>query len=425
MTVDWRDQGIMSTGIIKRSGAGLYIVFSIILAIFSGCSALDGSFEGDIPADGSSSAAVSFTGIRIGGSLSEYASFYDHEMYWFGESRPVIWDNSGVTVLDTDIYQRGEVRTIISQGTDIFAGGCLYNEQAGESTDARACFWKNSLLTVAESVRSNINASAADGTSLFFCGYYRDDNGTSGDETDDRNTACYWDYTGETLTRHNVLPCTNEYESCEVTDIEIDADYIYMTVNRGESAYYYRFNRAAGTEANSQELIRELQYSGPPYRANGISVSGGYAYIAGTYTSSGSSYIRAVYWKVPVGGSTYELTDLPRCWNSSMANDILVDGNVLYISGWDELGYYQNACLWKQILGEQDLPVEIGLEAENESETLKICKSGYAVYITGYYMTRGEENRMVPCFWRNRTRYDLTTGQDEDSGFSSAVTFSE
>ncbi len=389
--------------------------------MFSGCYT---SFEGVLPGTGSGSNSDSdfLPKVYLAGNILDNDPYMDSQLYWYQDSRPALWNNSEITYLEIDPYENGEAKIIYNNGTDIYIGGYLYNESVGDNTDSRACYWKNNVLAMLVSdTRSSVTTITGYGSTVYFGGFDRFDNGTPGDETDDRDIACYWKLEGTTITKFNVRAADSQYNYSKITAITQDDNYIYFTVNSDANAYYYRYNKNNDTEVNNVNLIRDADYSVPPYKATGISVSNGFAYISGTF----SDWPRALYWKVAVDATAtehYTHKDLPRDWNASGANDIVVDGNILYITGWDNLIHYQNACYWKQIIGEQEGLRRVVFETEYESEALKLYKSGNTVYMSGFIINKDDESRVTPCLWKDRSRYRLSIDPDGDHAFTSTVT---
>ncbi|RYF26216.1 MAG: hypothetical protein EOO42_02130 [Flavobacteriales bacterium] len=129
--------------------------------------------------------------------------------------------------------------------------------------------------------------------------------------------------------------------------------------------------------------------------ANALVLNGNDVYISGYQIGTNGKYV-ARYWKNGVG------TDLTDGTKDAMANDIVIVGTDIFIAGQETNGQTAN---WKAKYWKNGVPVTLSSEAENAVAN-GIAVVGQDVYVIG---TRREPSWLtgVTCYWKNGQVIDL------------------
>lgn len=140
---------------------------------------------------------------------------------------------------------------------------------------------------------------------------------------------------------------------------------------------------------------------------SGICASGTDVYVSGSQaTTTGASV--AIYWK----DSTLVFLSTDSL-NGSVANGIAVSGSDVYVVGWQNIGNYSRAILWKN-----GSPTTL-TTGDLASAAMSVCLHGNDVYVAGYTWKVG--GVYVAAYWKNGVRVDLTDGSSPAIAYSLGV----
>jgi hypothetical protein len=353
----------------KRSTTTL--VASVIAAIFAlipSCSS--GSPGGDPPKS---------TSVYVAGDCRGQAC------YWKGTER-------------TDLPSPGSGWSI-SYGIDV-SGGVVYTAGFYNDGIINACYWEGTTRRDLPGDGANSSFAysiKASGGIAYVAGYYSDG---------ETNIPCYWK---DGIRADLPLPEGSLFG--EARGIAVVDGAVYLCgeyENEDGSLIPCYWTDTPQAEATLTDLEPSVPAASMLY-ANGISVSGGMVYVAGTYYSGDPMRSYSCYWE---DGA---LIDLPGGEvGSSEAYGIVASGSAVYT-----VGYYSpsedatRACYWS---GTErfDLPDE----GSSSSYATSTATSGGKVYVAGYYNGGGID---IACYWKDGIKTDLPGGTGYAYGNAIAV----
>jgi hypothetical protein len=201
---------------------------------------------------------------------------------------------------------------------------------------------------------------------------------------------------------------TNRFYNDYVSGIDVSGTNVYVA----GGSYYSVAHARYWVNGNPEDLTGNLVYT----NANGSSAfptttsiyaSGADVYVTGSETTTTAEPL-AIYWK---NGSPFFLsTD---SIGGSTANAVFVSGSNVYIAGWQNIGNYSRAILWKNGVAES-------LTSGNTaSVATSVFVYGNDVYVAGYTWVVGGYD--IATYWKNGVPVKLTDGTSDAIAWSISV----
>jgi hypothetical protein len=253
-------------------------------------------------------------------------------------SAPKYWKNGQGVELKISDYVNGHATAITVEGNDVYVAG--WEGDYLDMRNNRAKYWKNGQeVFLTGNTGAGAYAIAVSGNDVFVAGWeLKSQPGIS--------MAIYW--------KNGVaVALTDGSETAEATDIAVVGADVYVSGYEGHVARVWR----------NGQLFWSADAGIPSY-ASGIVLNGADVYLAGVRAG------KAVYWK---NGQVFMLST-----GDSRASSICVRGTDLYVAG-EQGSYYSNvARYWKN--GQETI-------LSDPQETMianDIYVEGNDVYVTGF-----------------------------------------
>lgn len=265
------------------------------------------------------------------------------------------WKN-GVPVLLSDSTTNTSTATCIYvQGTDVYVAG---NISSLSQEISHACYWKNGVINMLTTDSASVaNGIVVNGNDIYVTGSV-----TKG--------AFYW-HNG-TLTK-----LSNQFSATGV-GISLQGSDVYIAGHTTGATYW----------KNNIPVVLD---SDPNSLGIAIAVKGGTVYTAGQATSN--VFPIPIYWKdrqaIGFGAATK---------NGGSANDIIIKGNDVYVTGNNGTPAYY----WKN-----NIPTILTDSSRNVFAN-SIAVNGSDVYVGGYSI---DQNHSVVKYWKNGTAVSLSGKQ--------------